>query len=157
MHTMLAATGRRLILLSLILGTSLLAGSLAPRRAQAAVSLCRTDPIVLLSNGVVVQLTASFQLLPADVKAIHYNLRVPAGTRVSYIVFAGGGVSQLESMTVKANDAPGTYDSSSIVYSSMSGVTVSVTEQVVTPGASASVPSSAHGLTNRWVSTHVHQ
>jgi hypothetical protein len=43
------------------------------------------------------------------------------------------------------------------VYSSMSGVTVSVTEQVVTPGASASVPSSAHGLTNRWVSTHVRQ
>jgi hypothetical protein len=58
---------------------------------------------------------------------------------------------------VNANDTAGTYDGSSIVYSSVNGVPVSVTEQVVTPGVGASVPSSAHGLTNQWVLTHVHQ
>ena len=146
-----AIQGRRVLVLAAVAGLSLL----APRESYASISLCRTDPVVWLNNGVNVDLTTSFQLQPSNVRSIQYALHIPSGTSVTQVVYTGGKLSQLESMTVYADDTANTYDSSSVVYSKVTGVAVQASEQVIGPDGTDPATSFATGHTNQYVQNHV--
>jgi hypothetical protein len=125
------------------IGTALLATlSLSPfftGKASADFALCRTDPVVLLSNGVVVDLTASISDSAADVSQIVYTVHVPQGVSVARI-YETGPLAGVETENVVADRASGTYDSTTTV-TTASGATVPVTVTTLVAG-----PNLAAGL-----------
>jgi len=73
-----AATGLKV---TVVLTT--LALLLAPRSsARAKISGCRSDPVVLLSTGVAVDLSAAIDDAATDVQQVAYTVHAPVGTSV---------------------------------------------------------------------------
>ncbi len=87
---------RRALLGAGALTAGLLAsGPLAAPRAHAALG-CRSDPIVILSNGVVLDLSATLDTDISDVKEIHYKLHGPKGVWVVRAISTDGTVQYKE-------------------------------------------------------------
>jgi hypothetical protein len=59
----------------------------APRGAHASYSICRTDPVVLLSNGATVTLEADATIDASQVQDVTYTLHVPSGLSLQGIVY----------------------------------------------------------------------
>lgn len=127
----------RLILGGIALAGALLTGPLAPQKAGAAISICRRDPIVRLSDGTAVTLTAVIRDDPADISKITYTLHAPAGVSVSGVVYTGGPLNQVESLNVVADNAPNTYDSDTLVSTGNSGIAVTATTTVANVGSAS--------------------
>lgn len=112
-HTFLpgrAGLGFFVALFSLLLSMSLL---VSPARA-AAVG-CRFDPIITLSNGDTVVITADIAAAPDDVKQIKYTLHVPARVTVTNVVYTGDGLGVKEKLSVKDDAPAGTYVTETLV------------------------------------------
>jgi len=58
----------------------------APHHAHAAAA-CRADPIVTLSNGLVVHLSATVYDAPSDITGVAYTMHAPVGTSVVSVVY----------------------------------------------------------------------
>src|SRR5690242_6867808 len=84
-------------------------------RAQAAFQLCRTDPIVTLSNGDVVSIYVEFAADPADVTKIDYKLHVPKGVTAVSIIYMGGELGLVENLTVAQDAKAHEYRSETVV------------------------------------------
>src|SRR4051812_29822559 len=69
---------RRLAVVALA-GTMLLPGT----SARAAAAACRADPVVTLTNGIVLTLYADIANAPAHVQQVRYELHGPVGTSVA--------------------------------------------------------------------------
>ncbi len=72
----------------------------APHPAHAAVG-CRADPIVILSNGVVLDLSASLDADVAQVQSIDYTLHGPKGVGVVRAISTDGVVQYKEKFSYK--------------------------------------------------------
>jgi hypothetical protein len=77
----------RLFAFILSLGLALAAGW--PQAAFAALLSCRTDPLVLLSNGTSVQMTAIIETEAAKIEKVIYVLHAPRGTSVAQVIYMG--------------------------------------------------------------------
>ncbi len=87
---------RRALLGAGALTAGLLAGGpLAANHAHAALG-CRSDPIVVLSNGVVLDLSATIDTDVSDIKEIKYKLHGPKGVRVVAAISTDGVVQYKE-------------------------------------------------------------
>jgi len=73
-----------------LLAAGLLINSPLVRVAHADIGGCRSDPVVVLSNGVVVDLSAVIADDAADVRGVAYTLHVPAGLRAVSVAPSGG-------------------------------------------------------------------
>ena len=95
----------------LLVGVTCLLGLVAvtPRPATAAIVACRTDPIVLLSNGMVVRVTVKIADTADNVEHITYVLRAPRGTRVVNLVYTGGALLGKETLIFVADQRRGRY------------------------------------------------
>ncbi len=136
----------------------LLLGASAPQAAHAALS-SSTDPIVNLSNGVQVQITAALATSSSAVSTIAYTLHVPTGARVTKITYTGGGFTGKETVTVYADDAAHSYDTATLVtLSTSSGVahgSVAVSAKTAAQGAGGNVSTVATGVDGQSVGAHV--
>jgi hypothetical protein len=74
---------RHMLLGAALLSASLLARSLVAPDTHAAISGCRSDPVVTLSNGYVFDLSAVVSDTYDDVQLVSYTLHAPVGTRVT--------------------------------------------------------------------------
>ena len=83
--------------------------------ADAAFMSCRADPIVFLSDGTKITITAQVATNASNVQQVQYTLHVPLGNSVDRIIFTAGGLGKKESVTVYADSAPGTYVSDTVV------------------------------------------
>lgn len=110
---------RLLALLAVIL-------ALPATTASAALVRCRVDPIFVLSNGDVVNVTVDIGTDPAKVKNIHYVLHVPAGVTVKEIVHTARGFRIHETTKVYQDSSAGTYLSDTVVSTRGPGGTVPV-------------------------------
>src|SRR5579884_3880257 len=88
------------------LACGLLAGTL---EAHAAYQVCRTDPIVLLSNGRQLNIVESVSDVASDINAIQYSVHVPSGVGVRKITYTGGPLKGKESVTFYTDAASGQY------------------------------------------------
>ena len=79
-----------------------------PSRSLAAVA-CRSDPIVILSNGIVLDLSATINDTVDDVTEVRYTLHVPSGIGIVTAISTDGAVGYRERFAVQADSAPGTY------------------------------------------------
>jgi len=107
-----------------VLAGSLITSLFLPGGAHAQLSGCHSVPKITLSNGAQVTLSASSSLAVGQATQIAYDLHVPAGLSVTHIVYTGGAYAGKETLTVQADDAASTYDSTTVLYSSNTGSSV---------------------------------
>lgn len=99
----------------------LIAGFMTSRPAYAdtispdpnRIIICRTDPLVFLSDGTRVKMTAEIGTAAQNVQGIVYTLHAPVGTSVVRIVYTGPQVP--ENVVFYADRPAGTYDTDTIV------------------------------------------
>ena len=141
-----------------VLGLALLASPLQSGRAHAAISFCRSDPILFLSNSHKVQVSFSLPNTTAVINSvtwIHYDIHIPAGTSVTGYNDPTDPFSNKENWKVYADAAPSEYRVEGIVTTSSAGISTTLTQQVVlqtSKGPGASVTNSVNGYTNQTLS-----
>lgn len=102
----------RLICLMVLAATFFL---LPATSASAALVRCRTDPIFLLSNGDVINITVDISTDPANVRNIHYVLHVPAGINAKRVTFTALGLRLDETYQVVQDSPAKTYSTDTVV------------------------------------------
>jgi hypothetical protein len=120
--------GRHLRLCAAALAAGLLAVSLPLQDAHAALSVCSSDPIVTLSNGVVVDLSTLIQDARADVRGVAYTLHAPAGVRATSVINLDLGGS---TFTLVGDDQSNTYDATIDVTTGSPGIAVTGSFKVI--------------------------
>jgi len=92
-----------------VFAVSLLASLLgAPHHAHAAAG-CRSDPIVVLSNGTILDLSAVIGADVSTVTRISYTLHAPAGTSVVKVISTDGDVQYKEQFALRTDNPTGGY------------------------------------------------
>ncbi len=106
---------------------SLLGG--APHHAHAAAG-CRADPIVTLSNGLVVHLSATIYDTPSDITGVAYTMHAPVGTSVVSVVYPPDPNNIPQTFQFYADNPAGTWDSYTYVDTKTTGIGVMATAEV---------------------------
>ncbi len=114
----------------------LLAGAGVPRppTAHADSVGCRADPAVLLSDGTVVDLSATIAVDAANVQEVAYALPIPVGVGVVGWATTGDALGARETLRVARADALGVYDADTVVTTGTPGVGVVARVLVAGPG-----------------------
>lgn len=123
----------------------------APHHAHAAAG-CRADPIVTLSNGLVVDLSATVYDTPSDINAITYTMHAPAGMSVASVVYPVDPNNIPQTFTFYADNPAGTWDTYTYVDTKTTGVSVTATAEVNNLAVF-----SANGTDHQNVQIHVQQ
>jgi hypothetical protein len=85
---------------------------------------CRSDPVVLLSNGLVMDLSADISTLPWQVQRVDYVLHVPEGVSLVLAIHTPTWLTSTETFTLYDDAPPGEYHSETTVYTSKGNATV---------------------------------
>jgi hypothetical protein len=107
--------------------------------AEARFSSCATDPLVFLSNGDWVQITAKVSTDASNVKAVSYALHAPPGVGVVRIVYTGGPFAEKETFALYNDAALNRYTTDTVVDTWVGQATVTVTTALRVYQVSASV------------------
>ena len=62
--------------------------------------LCRSDPVVILSNGVTLDIGATISTLPWKVREVHYELHIPRGVFMLVAIHTPTWLTSQETFTV---------------------------------------------------------
>lgn len=73
--------------------------------AFAGLSVCRADPILVLTDGTQLQLTASISSDPSVVQQITYTVHAPQGTALRQVTYTGGALLGKETVAFYADQA----------------------------------------------------
>lgn len=112
----------------------------AAQPVGASFSTCGSDPVVMLSNGATVTLSATIGESADAVQRVVYDLRVPHRTTVVSITYGGDVVASKELLRVHDSAPDGTYESGVLVITQDENIPVTATATVVgTSTATASV------------------
>ena len=107
-------------ILVLVLSVALLA---LPGAAQASL-LCRSDPTVLLSNGMALDLSAYISSYVWQVKAAHYELHVPSGVSLVAVIQTPTWLTSQETFSIYADQHPGDYTTITTVHTTLGNASV---------------------------------
>lgn len=139
---------------STLLSVGTLISSGAPPAAHADLVICRSDPVITLSNGVTIDLSADITDGAADVRQVAYLLHIPLGIQVVAVVGTDGLIGLKEVFTVVADTLPGTYDSTTFVTTGQHGVAVTA-EMLIAPALGGPALATAQGTDQQPLRTHV--
>lgn len=92
-----------------------------PQTASAKRVFCRSDPVVILSNGVVIDISADVGTLLFNVEEVHYELHGPQGTSPIAVVHTPAWLTSQETFTYYADQPAGQYLATTIVHTSDPG------------------------------------
>ncbi len=123
----------------------------APHHAHAAAG-CRSDPIVTLSNGLVVHLSATVYDAPSDITGVAYTMHAPVGTSVVSVVYPPDPNNIPQTFQFYADNPAGTWDSYTNVDTKTTGIGVTATAEVANLAVFA-----ANGTDHQNVQVHVQQ
>ena len=108
--------GRVRITMAAVMTLSLmLAFAAGPGAAFAGLGGCRTDPVILLSNGRVLQLAAEIDTELSNVRSVVYTVHAPIGTYPVLIVYTENPLRNVERVVFHADSLPGRYRSETVV------------------------------------------
>ena len=83
--------------------------------AFASRSICRTDPVVVLSDGTIFDLSASISTTPDNIDHVDYTIHAPAGVKATSIVYTD--LFLVNEKVYVVNDSPArTYSTETTVY-----------------------------------------
>ena len=108
----------RIQLLVVVLAIFMLSG------AVHAGLLCRSDPVVILSNGVTLDIGANISTLPWQVKEVHYELHVPKGVFMLVAIHTPTWLTSQETFRVYSDQAPNQYQVTTLVSTSVGDASV---------------------------------
>jgi hypothetical protein len=124
--------------------------------AHASLGGCNGDPVVVLSNGVTIDLNASISDNLSDVQQVVYTLHAPGGTSVVSVVYTSGLLGPKEVLRFYSDNLPSTYDTSTRVSTYSTGITVTTSTSVVpVTGLPASAWTSGYNQQNLRVSVNL--
>lgn len=138
------------------LGVALLLFALASNSwlatgARAALTYCRSDPVVTLSNGTQVTLYEDISDSTTDVSKITYQLHIPVGAKVTSIAYTGAVPASQQTITVFADENLGNYDGYTVVATITP--TINVTAYM---SANATVSTHTSGHSGQTLHSHLH-
>jgi len=144
MQAFRACRPRRALLGIAALSMSLLVSPSPGDRAYAQIGPCESDPVVVLSDGTTLDLSAAISDAESDVQSVSYSLTIPSGTSVVSVTNTYGPLGPKEVFSYSAGNAARTYSSTTVVYTGSSQIPVTVmTEAVDAPSVQSA---SASGL-----------
>ena len=76
---------------------------------------CRSDPVVLLSDGTLVDVSADIDTLLLNVTEVHYTLHIPQGLSPILVIRTKAWLTSTETFSFYADQAAHQYSSSTIV------------------------------------------
>ncbi len=126
-----------------LLSAGLLASPLLAPHAHAIIGGCGGDPIVVLSNGTILDLSTTANTEASTVRQIAYTLHAPAGTWMVSVTSLGVD----ETLSFRADNTPGAYATVTRVDASTSGAAVTTTTTAV-PLLGVPSTGAATGTTN---------
>jgi hypothetical protein len=109
---------------------ALLATFILPANVQAKL-ICRSDPVVILSNGVIMDIGASISTMPWEVQEVHYRLHVPRGVSMILAIHTPTWLTSQETFTVVADQDPNYYKVATVVRTMTGDATVSADATLV--------------------------
>jgi hypothetical protein len=146
---------RRRALGAALLAAGLLATGTATPAAHAALVRCSSDPILVLSNGVQVQMTSSYQGDASTVTMITYTLHAPSGTTLKSVTYTGGLLAGKETVVLDADQSAHGYSMDTYVNASTVGAGVSVSNKIspMSNSTTSYVIVAASGTSNQHIAT----
>jgi hypothetical protein len=93
-----------------------------PDAASAAIRACRTDPVILLSNGEIVQTDATIETDVANVLRVRYTLHLPKGVKVIAVIHTPSWVVDREEVFFVDDQLPYHYVTDTVITTSVSNV-----------------------------------
>jgi len=107
-----------------ILSATVLACSLVAPDAHAATGACRSEPVVILSNGYTLDINATIQDDASDVQSVNWIVNMPSGVRVVGTPVDNGKVlGPKDHYSYSSNGPAGSY---SVGVSAVTGTKVSM-------------------------------
>ena len=103
------------ILAAILTLASLLTFAAAPGAAFAGLGGCRTDPVIILSNGRALQLAAEIDTSISNVQSVVYTVHAPIGTYPLLIVYTDNPLRNVERVIFRADSLPGRYSTETVV------------------------------------------
>jgi hypothetical protein len=85
---------RRALLGLSVLAVWLVGTSVLTESASAHISVCRSDPVVFLTDGTRIDLVVDVSDASADLRTVSYALHAPRGMSVSHVVYTSGMASK---------------------------------------------------------------
>ena len=122
----------KMVRLGILFLLVLLLATLPVSTVSAALRTCRTDPIVLLSNGYGMAISSLVGTDVTNVVTIRYTLHVPQGVTANRVVYTGGGLAGKETLTLVADQANGRYAVETAVSTRVGSASVSTTFNLFT-------------------------
>ena len=83
--------------------------------ASARLVKCRADPIFYLSNGEKVTVILDIDTDEASVRNVNYVIHVPAGVKITRVVFTAGGIGRKESYQAVQDSTNNVYTTETVV------------------------------------------
>jgi hypothetical protein len=143
----------RILLATAVIVLGLCIGPLRAGSVSAHYGVCMDDPIIVLSNGVKVQMSATISDTATDVSSIQYALHVPTTVTGIVSITYTSRVTSHETFTLYKDENPGNYDTYTYV-TAYSGIqTIPVTAQDLVSGVTTPV---AQGHTYQQLHVHAH-
>ena len=103
-----------------------------PNKAHAML-LCRSDPVVVLSNGMTLDLSAIISTLPSQVTEVHYELHVPVGVSLVAAVQTPTWLTSQETFTLYADQPSRQYETVTTVHTTVGNASVTAETSLVSP------------------------
>lgn len=136
-----------------ILAAGLLTVGMGTIPASAGYVSCQTDPIVQLSNGTTIQLTATVFDAASDIQSVNYVLHVPAGVTVTDVSYGGDPLASLENLQVVPDNQNNNYNAFTTVTTGASTVGVVATMVGFDPNNGSAPTSVRAGLAGWKINT----
>lgn len=119
----------RVAAVTALLFTALLAFAFGPDKALA--SACRTDPVIVLTNGEQLQFSADISTAYSDVQRVAYTVHGPAQSEVALIVYTDNPLGSVERVQYYADSRTDSYTIDTVVYTSSGHVDVATSGLLV--------------------------
>lgn len=103
-------------------------------QVNAAGLFCRSDPVIILSNGVIIDTGVSVDTLPWNVQEVHYELHAPVGTSLVLAIHTPTWISSYETFTFVADQQPGQYAITAVARTSDEEGSAILDATLVSPG-----------------------
>jgi hypothetical protein len=128
----------------------------APVSVHAARMLCRSDPIVFLSDGTRLQFNAAIGTARENVRSIRYELHAPAGVSIDRIVFTPNWAREIETVQLINDQAPGNYVIVAVVDTGAESASVEISAMAVARNSNGagSTHQTATGVSGQTIVVH---
>lgn len=146
----------RLAAIAALMSAALLGSAAGPNNASAA-SACRTDPVLVLSNGAEVQLASAIGTDYSNVRSVVYTVHAPRGTAVLLTIYTDNPLGSKERVQFYADQPSNTYTTDTVVNTVTGNSSVTATGLLVSALRITLASGSASGMTNQHVYMPLHR